>query len=691
MTDRATDASSCFGEVTTKGFRLLPWQVKAVEAWVDGEEGTGYRGTIEVFTGGGKTLIALECFRQATTQAANLRLAVVVPTEALARQWTDFVTRHTEVSPNLIGLLGAGSDDSFDGHRVLICVLNTAAQRLPELAAAGQPLMLVVDECHRAGAPGFSRVLSTTAGFRLGLSATPDREELDDNGDPLSYDEQLVGRSLGRVVYRFSLREARDIGWLPEYEIHHHGVRLDEVERRRYDEESRRIDDIAERLADLGIDQIQARRASSRSDEVGGVARAYVAATAKRKDILYRAAERARVTSRILAELIARKPRARVIMFHERVDEAANLFERLRIELPTVTMGLEHSRISTAERTAGLENFRTGRTQVLVSVKSLIEGIDVPDADVGISVASSTSVRQRVQSLGRVLRRSFEEGAPEKTAEMHVLYVAETVDELIYGREDWSDLTGQGSNNYWLWPLSPETEPERRNGPPRRPRPTEEQEWERLGSSVPDPPVPWHGVVPIYEYSVDTQGTVTTVGGALVANPQGAADMMKAVRGRPGGRFFVTPVHRLVLIRGEGTDSSLLVAGRLAESFVVRELGPGAGLPLAEMDIGNLAPGVRYPGPTDKTWGSFKLGRKRGGVIERRVRGRSTEFALLQGSESLELEANARRALAAWRTVSTTGLTFHVNSLWHAWYLVAGEPRFLAEVPGGFAWPTDRS
>ena len=86
--------------------------------------------------------------------------------------------------------------------------------------------MLVVDECHRAGAPSFSNVLSSPAKYRLGLSATPDREELDDDGEPLTFDEQIVGRQLGGVVYRFTLKDAREAGWLPEYSLHHHGVSL---------------------------------------------------------------------------------------------------------------------------------------------------------------------------------------------------------------------------------------------------------------------------------------------------------------------------------------------------------------------------------------------------------------------------------------------------------------------------------
>src|SRR5438067_6369292 len=194
----------------TRGFELSPWQREAVRAWLKGDEFGPYRGTLEVFTGGGKTLIALACAARVARSVPDLRLAVVVPTEALARQWQAAIEQSTTVNPSEIGLLGAGKTTSFGKSRVVVSVLNTAAKKLPELARGSQPLMFVVDECHRAGAPTFSRVLSTPAQFRLGLSATPDREELDEFGEPLAYDEQLVGQALGTVVFRFDLRDARE-------------------------------------------------------------------------------------------------------------------------------------------------------------------------------------------------------------------------------------------------------------------------------------------------------------------------------------------------------------------------------------------------------------------------------------------------------------------------------------------------
>ena len=113
-------------------------------------------------------------------------------------------------------------------------------------------------------------------------------------------------------------------------------------------------------------------------------------------------------------------------------------------------------------------------------MKSLIEGIDVPAADTGISVASTSSVRQRVQALGRVLRRSVTEAGVAKVATMHLIYVRDTVDELIYGKADWTDLTGgtrtaTGSGRSARWSRR------RVPDPPRTPKPTEEQAWDLLG------------------------------------------------------------------------------------------------------------------------------------------------------------------------------------------------------------------
>jgi len=281
-----------------------------------------------------------------------------------------------------------------------------------------------------------------------------------------------------------------------------------------------------------------------------------------------------------------------------------------------------------------------------------------------------------VQSLGRVLRR-LPEGAG-KRAEMHIIYVAGTVDEVIYGKENWSDLTGEAQNNYWLWQHESE-QPLEQGGPPREPLPTEEEEWARLGAEIRQPQ-PWFGAWPDHEYSVDTHGTVTNAQGSVIANSQHVAEMIEGVRRRPGGRFWVTPRHRYVLVQKD--SEGLHVAGRLAEPFQVRE--EGASL----VSVEELSSGGTYPGPTEESGGTYRLRQTKGGVIERKTSARSKEFALTEGSGDTGKEANARRLLDAWRGLAIGGLEFYVNALGHAWFRLEGVPKFLADVKDGFRWPS---
>src|SRR2546421_10067067 len=143
------------------------------------------------------------------------------------------------------------------------------------------------------------------------------------------------------------------------------------------------------------------------------------------------------------------------------------LFETLRRDgFPVVA---EHSEFSDSMRAESLRLFRAGAAQIIVSARSLIEGFNVPSADLGIVVAASSSVRQRVQTLGRLLRKSRAHDGSEKHAKLFVLYAAETVDELIYEKADWESFVGAERNSYSHWPNVGETAPIELPGPPRKP------------------------------------------------------------------------------------------------------------------------------------------------------------------------------------------------------------------------------
>jgi superfamily II DNA or RNA helicase len=83
-----------------------------------------------------------------------------------------------------------------------------------------------------------------------------------------------------------------------------------------------------------------------------------------------------------------------------------------------------------------LRDFGKGRIQTLVAPNILNEGIDVPEADLGIIVAGSKTRREMIQRMGRVLRRK-QDG---RTARFALLFIEGTSEDPSTGAyEDFID------------------------------------------------------------------------------------------------------------------------------------------------------------------------------------------------------------------------------------------------------------
>ena len=70
-----------------------------------------------------------------------------------------------------------------------------------------------------------------------------------------------------------------------------------------------------------------------------------------------------------------------------------------------------------------LETFSQQPQGLLLSCKALVEGVDIPDADVGIMVSGTRSVRSRIQTIGRLLRKG---GASQPV--IYLFYIPDTSD-----------------------------------------------------------------------------------------------------------------------------------------------------------------------------------------------------------------------------------------------------------------------
>jgi hypothetical protein len=177
-----------------------------------------------------------------------------------------------------------------------------------------------------------------------------------------------------------------------------------------------------------------------------------------------------------------------------------------------------------------------------VSARSLIEGFNAPAADIGIVVAASASVRQRIQTLGRLLRKNCSTDEGEKSAKLFVLYVSDTVDEFIYEKADWEHFVGAERNEYYRWNPVKGAPPIRTAEPPRRP-PMSEDDLAKAELHAGDKYLGdlGHGT----SYSLDTQGNIRDENGNPIQPHSELRDLLAHLR-RRAGRFRVTPKWFLV-------------------------------------------------------------------------------------------------------------------------------------------------
>lgn len=633
-----------------EGATLYAWQRQALDRWIAAK----HRGTMKVVTGAGKTLLGLAAIDELVNQDPELRVAIVVPTVVLQRQWLDELVERSQgrLNGTTVALVGGGKSQTFsEDRRILIAVLNSASRHLAaevRRADLGSHLLLIVDEVHRSGAKVMSQVFQTARAYSLGLSATPERAETDDEladgKEQLPYDDSLLGSAIGPIVFELTLAEAVDQGVLPPFAINHYGVGLTPDERAKYDSLSQSIKDTREQLEGLLANRGRstgallpfAQSLAGGTGPHAGLAGRFIAESQERKRLLYRADARASAVGRILRRELGASPTARALLFHESIAEVEALASMLDRWFPGA-VAMEHSNLSDSARAETIKAFREGRLRVLVSVRSLIEGFNVPAADVGIIVASSSSVRQRVQTIGRLLRRHTVDGVEEKHSVMHVLYVRDTVDDSIYGQEDWEAITGAERNTFYHY--LPPDEPEVQTGPPRRVQPKDSQ----ISDRALIPGERYSGRYVGTEFSADTQGNIKRLDGTVLTAP---ADLWAKVTAAKGGagRFMVSPTQGHVLVRIRDADG-------WATRYVTSLAGP---LETAAAASRSDA----YQGPTDTSGGEFSIKRSAAGfrIARGLARGRGLQMAK-RGRRADEIIAAVERVHAEGHAVAR----FRVN------------------------------
>jgi superfamily II DNA or RNA helicase len=361
---------------------LRSYQEAALAAW----RRAGRRGLVVLPTGAGKTRVALAAL--AATRTPGL---VLVPTRALLAQWRAALA---EIYDGPVGRFG-------DGERVLApLTIATFAGAYRHMPVLGDRFgMIVVDEAHHFGTGAFDEALEMSiAPVRLGLTATPPAP------GPAA---MRLAALVGPVVFELGVADLTGSFLAPLRRITWR-LALDADERREYDalvavyREAVRVF-MGNHLGSSWEDFL---RHAARTDE----GRRGIAAWRRAARLL----SFPRCKREALATLLARHRGERTLVFVAH-NETAYAIAREHLVMPLT------SDIGRDERRATLERFRSGELRALVSAQVLNEGVDVPEAEIGIVVAGRMGEREHVQRVGRLLRP-----APGKQALVYELVVAQS-------------------------------------------------------------------------------------------------------------------------------------------------------------------------------------------------------------------------------------------------------------------------
>jgi superfamily II DNA or RNA helicase len=423
---------------------LYPWQKECLRLWTE----NGGRGIVNVVTGAGKTLIGLAAAERisetisAESPVAGLKIYIVVPKIFLASQWARALRGELDFGDGEIGYWH-GSRKDARRRKCMIYVINSArgvlARHIADDLNAGRAVLLIADECHHYGTPENARIFDfipfipiSGRYYALGLSATPYSPRF----------REILAPALGREIYRYGFAKALEENIINPFAVFHIALEFtpwEWADYRNFTESlSTEISKLKQRHPHLRgaggrrfVLQLKSLRESA-DRETAELASSVLLLMYRRKEIVYLARARLGCVLTLLAGL---GTGLKIILFSERIETAEYLYACLP-ERRRRMAGLYHSGMEANARRNALRRFGDGEIRILFSCKALDEGLNVPDADACVIVSSTGTERQRIQRMGRVLRKR----ADGKISRLYYLYVSGTTEETELLRDLSGDL-----------------------------------------------------------------------------------------------------------------------------------------------------------------------------------------------------------------------------------------------------------
>lgn len=382
-------------------------QIDAYSAWIE----NGKKGIFAMATGSGKTVTALNCIRKQYKENGYYKAIIVVPTQALAIQW-----EHETKSFNYQNIVSTHSDKDWknilsryitrsllDSTKSIILITTYATfnrndiQSFLKKVRGVETFIYVADEAHNIGSQNSLNHLPEMINWRIGLSATPERI-YDDLGSEKLY--EFFNSKPPKYTYRYTMKQAIEEGILCHYDYYPIFIELTSSEMEEY-----------ERISDQLRKYIDADTGKYKPDAEKLLL--------KRKRIIHKAENKKIAISDLLEELRQKQKLDYTFVFVPEgyepdysindsyninqddvhiIDEYAQMFKEHGYSYHKYISGLD-------DAPSILQNYADGDIQILLSMKCLDEGVDIPRAEHAIFCSSTGNPRQFVQRRGRVLRK----------------------------------------------------------------------------------------------------------------------------------------------------------------------------------------------------------------------------------------------------------------------------------------------
>jgi len=365
---------------------LLPHQIQAIENW----KKNNCIGILQHATGSGKTVTALSAINSHISY--GFPAIIFVPSQLLLTQW--IVEIEQEIPDAIFLKVGAGninwkknnklknfiSGRIENSKRIVVSTMQSGStDEFLNAVNEVENLLIVIDEVHQVGSSENSKLLEIKAEKRMGLSATPERygDELGTN-KIINYFEKIIEPKI-------SLFDAINSGRLVNYEYFPEIITLTEVESDKWKKISQEI-------------KKEIAKASTGSESL--------VITNKAKLLII---ERSRIAKKAskkieLAKMVIKKNYKRGeswLIYCEDIEQLNKVKESIN-DCGYETLTYYSIMDGSSEETLKLFQAKGG---ILISVRCLDEGIDIPTISHALILSSSQNPRQFIQRRGRVLRK----------------------------------------------------------------------------------------------------------------------------------------------------------------------------------------------------------------------------------------------------------------------------------------------